>query len=46
MHVVRLPETQDVCPCEQLSVHVSEQAALGAMPEHDFGETHAAVEAA
>jgi hypothetical protein len=36
-HVARLPDTHCVCPCEQLSVHVSEQAALGAIPAQDSG---------
>jgi hypothetical protein len=46
VHVARPPETQEVCPCVQLSVHISAQPASGAMPEHDSGVVHGDVEAA
>jgi hypothetical protein len=34
----------EVCPFEQLSLHVSEHAALGAMPEHICGAEQGDVE--
>jgi hypothetical protein len=43
-HVASPPETHAVCPPEQLSVHVSEHPALGAMPEHTCGELHGDVD--
>jgi hypothetical protein len=42
--VARPPETHDVCPLEQLSLQVSEHAALGGMPEHVCGEVHVDVD--
>jgi hypothetical protein len=44
VQVARLPDTHDVCPCEQLLVHVEEHAALGAVPEHDSELVHVVVE--
>jgi hypothetical protein len=43
--VASCPDTHAVCPCVQLSWHVREHAALGAMPEHDWGEGQGVVEA-
>jgi hypothetical protein len=40
IQVARLPETHEVCPCEQLLVHVVEHAARGDVPEHDSEPGH------
>jgi len=42
-HVARPPETHAVCPLVHEFVHVVEQAAFGAAPEHDCVPGHAAV---
>lgn len=41
MQVARPPETHDVCPALQLSLHVAEQVAFGAIPEHASLSGHA-----
>ncbi|HEV3189593.1 MAG TPA: hypothetical protein VGY54_03805 [Polyangiaceae bacterium] len=45
MQVANPPETQDVCPCVQLSLQVREHEALAAIPEQDFGIVHVEVDA-
>jgi hypothetical protein len=45
VHVASPPETHDVCPGEQLLVHVSEQAAEGEAPAQLLGEAQVAVDA-
>jgi hypothetical protein len=44
VQVARLPDTHEVCPWEQLLVHVAEHAALGDVPEHDSEPGHVVVE--
>ena len=44
VHVARPPLTHVFCPIVQLSVHVSEHWAFGAVPEHDCGAAHLAVD--
>jgi hypothetical protein len=42
VHVARPPEPHDFWPDIQLLAQLSEQLALGAIPEHDIGELHPA----
>lgn len=43
VQVARPPETHDVSPGPQLLLHVSEQAAVGAVPEHTAEPGHIVV---
>jgi hypothetical protein len=45
VQVARAPDTHDVWPCVQLSLHVEEHAAFGASPEQDSGDVHTEVDA-
>ena len=40
MHVATPPETHSVCPWLHVLLHVSEQPASGAVPEHTCGDAH------
>ena len=45
VHVARPPDTHEVWPEVQLLVQVSEQSAVGAVPEHDCEPGHVEVDA-
>lgn len=45
VQVASPPATQAVCPCVQLSLQVSEHAALGAVPPQVWGAAHVRKEA-